>query len=76
MRHETAWLDRKIDRTFIKTDRMVRGVIAVVMIEKYGINLTFHLLFASFLFSSFIFVSFYLLRIITVVTIEYLTIMD
>ena len=50
---------------------MVREVTAAVMIEKYGINLTFLLLFASFLFSFFIFVFFYLLRIITA-TIEYL----
>ena len=50
---------------------MVRGAAVAVMVEKYGINLTFLLLFASFLFSFFIFVFFYLLRIITA-TIEYL----
>ena len=35
-------------------DRMVRKVTAVVMVEKYGTNLTFLLLFASFLFSFFV----------------------
>ena len=52
MRHETLWVDRTIDSTFIKTDRMVRREAAVaVMVEKCGIKLTFLLLFASFLFS-------------------------
>ena len=55
MRHETAWLDRKIVHTFIKTDWMVREASAADMIEKYRINLTFLLIFASLLCSFFFF---------------------
>ena len=51
MRHETVWLDRTIDRNFIKTGRLVRETTAAVMIEKYHIKLTFLLFFASFCFS-------------------------
>ena len=51
MRHETVRVDHTLDRNSIKTDRMVREAAVVVMVEKYGINLTFLLLFASFLFS-------------------------
>ena len=47
MRHENVWLDRTIHRTSIKTERVVREAAAAVMTEKYRINLTFFLLFAS-----------------------------
>ena len=64
MRHETVWVDRTIDRIFIKTDRMVREVTAAVMIENYRIDLTFHLLFASFRFAS-LFSFFFLFYFVT-----------
>ena len=56
MRHETVWLDRTIHCDSIKIRRVVRETAAAVMIDKYRINLTFLLLFASFLCSLFFFV--------------------
>ena len=56
MRHKTVWLDHTIDCNSIKTGSVVRETAAAVMIDKYRINLTFLLLFASFLCSLFFFV--------------------
>ena len=52
MRHETVWVDRTIDSNSIKIARVVREATVAVMIEKYRINLTFLLLFASLRFSA------------------------
>ena len=59
MRHETVWLDRTIDRNSIKTGRVVREATAAVRNEKYRINLTPLLLFASLLCSFFFYLFYY-----------------